>query len=104
MLGLVRLLSDHGITAVTEEEYSESQKARHEYVGPGNLGNIPHLVDCGIIPKPSITADMFLEYDPVVEGARRWYPYPNSDTPQSDLVSLIPHVRGTCLGIGLPLL
>lgn len=104
MLGLVRLLSDHGITAVTEEEYSESQKARHEYVGPGNLGNIPHLVDCGVI-LPSLTAGMFLEYDPVVEVERRWHAYHKPELLRSDLEKFRPpHVRGTCLGIGLPLL
>lgn len=97
-LGLVRLLADHGIDAVTEEEYREGQNVPRQYVGIGPLGIFNHL-DCGAI-VPSLTAGMVLDYDPVVEVERRWHAYHRPELLRSNLEEYRqPHVRGTWSGI-----
>ncbi|MNP96414.1 hypothetical protein D3C85_89970 [compost metagenome] len=97
-LGLARLLVDHGIDVVTEEEYREGQNVPRQYVGIGPIGLFTHL-DYGAI-VPSLTAGMVLDYDPVVEVERRWHAFHRPELLRSNLEEFpLPHVRGTCLGI-----
>jgi hypothetical protein len=95
-LGLVRLLVDHGIDVVTEDEYqAESRQRIFIGVDPGIFNHL----DCGAI-VPSLTAGMVLDYDPVVEVERRWHAHHRPELLRSNLEEYRqPHVRGTWSGI-----
>lgn len=104
LLGLVGLLRDHGIDAITEDEYREANNPHHVtrrqvglgMVGVGYPGDLPLMVE-GVI-LPSLTAGMFLEYDPVVVVERHWHPHREPVFLRRDSETSIPHVRGTWLG------
>lgn len=95
---LAGLLRDHGLDVVTDDEYRDNNPhhVTREQVGLGCLGGIPHFVDCGVI-MPSLTAGMYLEYDPVVEVERRWHAHYQPEFLRWDSETRRPHVRGTCL-------
>jgi len=95
---LAGLLRDHGVDVITEEEYrgSNPHHVTREQVGLGCLGGIPHFVDGCILP--SLTAGMFLDYDPVVEFERRWHVHYQPEFQRRDTETPDPHVRGTWLG------
>ena len=102
LLGLVGLLRDHGIDAITEDEYREANNPHHVtrrqvgLVGLGYPGDLPLMVEGCILP--SLTAGMFLDYDPVVEFERRWHVHYQPEFQRRDTETPDPHVRGTWLG------
>lgn len=97
LLGLVGLLRDHGIDAVSAEEYRENNphNVTKAQIGLG-YPDLPLLVEGCILP--SLTAGMYLEYDPVVEVERRWHSHYRPEFLRWDSETRRPHVRGTWLG------